>query len=285
MGTNTDKMMRIRKILPLLLLWAAAAAAVPSYAWGETVFPGQGCAQIRLGDAAETVLSRFPSSAAVQNGAMEIPGAQIRLNLKDGRVDNIVFSGGEYATPGGLRVGATLEEIRRTYSSRYLYVTDFTAACYEEGMGFVLEKGRITALYVFPPKPNGMLGDGLIVPGERAGLIRLGMSVTAVEQVLGKAESVTAMGEPGRGKMHFYNSAHGLIFITERNRINGIIIFSPLYRTQSDIAVGVSEERVTDRFGQKEKTRNHLSYGSGISFEILEGKVRGITLSLPGNGS
>ena len=125
-------------------------------------------------------------------------------------------------------------------------------------------------------------GDGYVIPGERVGNILLDKSVSYIEKEWGKPESITLLTGVRRGKMFFYDQTKGVILITERNRIKGIVVLADSFKTQEELSVGSSADFIEKFYGKGEKTGEQIVYkNKGISFLVKDGKIKEISISEP----
>lgn len=127
-----------------------------------------------------------------------------------------------------------------------------------------------------------IFGDRYLIPGVRAGNILLENSISHIEKEWGEPESVTLLTGVRRGKMFFYDKTRGVILITERNRIKGIVVLDDSFKTSEGLSVGDCSNLIEEFYGRGEKTGEQIVYKEqGISFFVKQGKIKEISISKP----
>ncbi len=199
--------------------------------------------------------------------------------VKQGRIEGIFTYSANYKTKEGVRVGQSVKILKKKYGN-YLK-TDAGALVYSEmGLAFNEKNSKISRIMVIHAKPDVMLGDKRIVPGHRAGNIKLGMDINQVVRYWGRPTSVEAI--PGRKEFSQYKYSHkGVVIIVESGIVAGARILSYKYRTPEGIGINSSRNQVLKTYGKKFKqVKNSISYGAlGVGFYFNKGKVMEILLS------
>ncbi|MFC1634098.1 S8 family serine peptidase [Planctomycetota bacterium] len=121
------------------------------------------------------------------------------------------------------------------------------------------------------------VGEKLIVPGERVGDFRLGISKDEVLKRLGKPKTIflgreryTLNNLPNR----YYMAFSGISFSVDGDIVTGITAHSPHYKFTNGLKVGDSEQKIKQTFGedfrlQEGRGKDFLFYkDKGLHFEI-----------------
>lgn len=191
-------------------------------------------------------------------------------------------------TADGLGFGATEPELVSALGSPSRQYSDSNGRSVyfdAKGVRFFLatsgpDAGRAVAVRVV--WPHVVAGDGVIVPGERIGSVKVGMPISEVRDALGGGH-VQASG--------LYVWLHRGVFvkIDHQLRVSGIAAFSSSflagagvkYALENGLTIGSSEAQITEAFGRtsiRGKKEDALGYFSrGIGFVLnAEGQVRQI---------
>lgn len=133
--------------------------------------------------------------------------------------------------------------------------------------------------------------DTLVVPGDRVGFIRLGLSIFQVEQKLGRGRA-----KPTQSAVLYRFDEHGLSCAVQRSQVISILVSNPKYHTAQGLAVGsdpdvvvrelgdVYEWESIEKNGESEAAPKLLGYTlhywrSGIHVRILEDRVESLLIT------
>lgn len=203
----------------------------------------------------------------------------ITLMVKNGIVEGIMVYSPTYKTPEGIRVGMPTKKLKEKYGN-YL-VTEAGALVYTElGLAFNEKDSKITRIMVVPATPDPLLGDKLIIPGDRAGNIKIGMDISRVEKLWGKPTSVEK--HPNNDKVFQYKyEQKGVVILVEDGIISGVRILSYKFQTREGISVKSTKEQVINTYGKRYKeVEDSINYKSlGIGFYFRKGEVLEILLT------
>jgi hypothetical protein len=134
------------------------------------------------------------------------------------------------------------------------------------------------------PLSREKAGDGLVVPGSRVGLYRLGDSISEAKNLLGEADNVDrnfSMGPSVSGVKYDYTGAVNLNFLADKeNKITMIFVYNSEFHTREGIRIGSNFSEVEKRYGNALKSKTtqpgdfFADYTSGIAYLISAGKVQ-----------
>lgn len=128
-----------------------------------------------------------------------------------------------------------------------------------------------------PPAPapqptSAVMNDFIIVPGERAGIFRLGETVESLENLIGKGMIIP------REEFQIYSFKDWMVDVcVKKDQILMILIMNPRFATKEGIRIGMDVTPVVRTYGRKydyEKTNSSdvdyiIQYwDSGISFSV-----------------
>lgn len=125
-----------------------------------------------------------------------------------------------------------------------------------------------------------------IVPGQRVGLIRLGMNTAEVYKILGEPKVST-----GHTDGHFSYQWPGLFIEIDNDAVETVRVSSGSYALADGLAVGASEmalnaKRPPPTFTMAESPgRNRYCYSDGLLVFTSEGKVNQINVNAPRCGA
>lgn len=131
---------------------------------------------------------------------------------------------------------------------------------------------------VVQAKPDLLLGDKMIVPGQRLGNIMLGMDINQVEKHWGQPNGKEKIDS--KFTICKYNQK-GIKLIVEGGIVAGAQILSYKYRTPEGIGVKSTREQVLKTYGKRFKeVKNSISYTTlGIGFYFTNNEVVEILLN------
>ena len=126
-------------------------------------------------------------------------------------------------------------------------------------------------------------GDKLIVPGTRAGLYKLGDTISEVKAVLGETKVIDnnfSFGPGVSGVKYDYLEQIGLSFIADtENKVTMIFVHNSDFHTQEGFKIGSSFTDIEKRTGKAIKSMSAQpgdyfeEYPSGIAYFIHAGRV------------
>lgn len=263
-----------------LLLWGQAL-------WAQQLIKGgEGVGSIRLGSSlaqVQQILGRpdkaLPSPNDPQAKLLHFKSQGLAVFMgSNGRVIGVTVLSGSWKTPEGIGLGSAATSVTQTYGQG-LQRGQGNINYATKGLAFSLRQGKVTGIYVFKREDDRpLLGDRLIIPGQRVGQIKIGMPASTVSQAWGQADSVTPMGQGGRSLYRYREEALGLI-VSNSGRIEGLVMETGDFITQQGVKVGSSQAEVVRAFGQAPMSGGSLIYEKkGIGFRFTQGRVSQITV-------
>lgn len=250
---------------------------VPLFALAETsvIQGGVGLAGFKLGAAFESVqkqlgkppqVKRSPSDPKSGMAFYPEKGLAFLLN-REQTIIGITVTEAKYRTSAGIGVGSSVDQVKAAYGNG-LSRGAFNLSFPDHGLSFAFTDRKVTHVYVTKiEESQAMHGDRLIVPGARAGEIRLGAAPAVVERVLGKPDRVGHL--KGGLKLWTYKDK-GLRLVMSEG-VEGILITTGDFITSEGVKVGATSADIKRSFGPHgEKTSRGLFYRQrGIGF-LLE---------------
>ncbi len=263
------------KIIPILLIFCILAPEI-SYAQMTLIKAGYGTEALNISIEPKNIAESSPNSKGEEQVVQTKDGTEI--HIKNNNIFLITFINPLFITYEGIKIGCTKDDIIRKYGRPKIENAN-TLLYYNSGIGFELSQDKIIKILIFPTPAKTILGDGKIIAGERAGNINLDMMISDIEKIWNKPDYITKFEEPAKRKMYFYTDLHGVILITERNRIKEIAILSPLYTYEGVIRVGVSVNKIKSVMGEGLRKDNLIIYrDQGINFRIKNEIISEITI-------
>ena len=125
--------------------------------------------------------------------------------------------------------------------------------------------------------------DDLIVPGRRVGPVSIGMSESAMRQLMGQPLE-THQTEDSR----MYEFAQlSVVVPTKTHRVELVIVPAPFYKTLTGIMVGDDEAKISAALGQPARQTGRgvyvtTCYSNGLVFNFYNGTVDNIVVRTPG---
>lgn len=275
----------MRKVLLFLAL-----VAIPVLAAGASIDGGRGVGDIRLGDSYEKVeqalgqADRKQVSPTDPDAGMlfyDRHGLAVLVN-KDLKVLGITVTGGGYATPEAIRVGSTRAQVESAYG-RGLTRGQGNLSYPGRGLAFSFQNGKVSHVFVVKPEEDRpLLGDRLIVPGQRMGELRLGQDVAAVRSAWGKPDSEKPIREGSATSILTYKE-EGVRLVVSGGRIDGVLATTGDFITAGGLKAGATKAEVERAFGKGYATQGPgLFYRNlGIGFIMGEDKVLEIQVIHP----
>jgi len=208
----------------------------------------------------------------------DYPNKGIAVMVKKGIIRGIMVYSRMYKTGKGGKVGDSIKILKKKYGN-YL-ITDAGALIYTElGLAFNEKDYRITKILVVPSSPDPLLGDKIIVPGQRVGNIKIGMDISIITKHWGNPKSVKKL--PGSQITVYTYSHKGMKILVESGIVAGAEIMSYKFRTREGISVNNSRNQVVKTYGKRyRQVKESINYRSlGIGFYFHKGKVISILLT------
>lgn len=202
--------------------------------------------------------------------------------VKKDVVNGITVSSPLFSTAEGLHVGSDEGEVTRAYGSAQKLNDGVVYP--ERGIGFTFEAGKVSRIYVTDKEGRDLAsGDLRIVPGARVGGLRLGQSVDFVVKQWNEPSKRAPFQQKPDCELWSYEKK-GIIVITWQGKIDGVMVFSPAFRTDRGIHVGSRRDAVVKAYGKAGAREEGLeAYPSlGIGFFYEEGAVKQIYVKAAG---
>lgn len=267
-------------VLTLVLGWLCQPVA----AGDKSIRAGQGVGPINLGQSLAQVKGLLGSPDKVIKSPNDPNAKFLRYSQhslavfvgSNGVVIGVTVLGGPWSTPEGIKVGSSKNAVAKVYGQG-LMRGQGNVNYAERGIAFTYKNGVVDTIYVQKIDDNkALLGDRLIMPGERCGSVKIGMPINAVVQAWGQPDNVLNL----QGGSHIYQYKEEMMgFIVRNNRVNGMVIETGDFITVHGLKVGSSKNDVVRVFGPCKEVDNQLIYDKkGIGFRILEGRVQQITV-------
>jgi hypothetical protein len=128
----------------------------------------------------------------------------------------------------------------------------------------ILTSGCETASHSTPAALG--VDDNVIVPGQRLGLVTLGMTPDALLQALGPPDS--SRGPSANRIQHRYNGRGLFVYVNVKsNRVDGVGTSDGRYRTARSVRVGASELELVSAQGAP-KWRWHNAHGGDDGYVV-----------------
>ena len=249
---------------------------------------GSAVGTVRLGMSMAQVQSLLGAPSSVQSSPndpqakfLQYPSKGLAVFVgSNGVVIGITVTGGKWHTPEGIGVGSAGDKVYKTYGQG-LQRGQGNVNYASRGLAFSIRNGKVVSVFVFKPEDDkALMGDRIIVPGQRVGGLKIGMKMATVEQAWGAADKVLPMGNNGRAIHRYKEEAIGLIVCN--GIVEGMVIETGDFITSHGVKVGSSKAEVVKAFGQGAADGERLLYEKkGIGFMFTAGRVRQITVLAP----
>ena len=199
----------------------------------------------------------------------------------DNKVIGITVISPVYRTPDGLGVGCQENEVVRRLGEGFNRGAGNRTFA-NRGIGFTFDaSGRVSQVYIFKAEGDRpLLGDRLLVAGQRAGDLRLGMKFSLVEKAWGPPTKTKEL--PGHQLLVSY-AANSVRLVVKDGTVDGILVATGDFITPRSLKVGVSSRDVVRVLGQaSDKRKNGLFYPKlGIGFLVESNQVTEIQVLYP----
>jgi hypothetical protein len=173
--------------------------------------------------------------------------------------------------PGYLQVGSDMREVKRSLGS-WMVLRPGNVVYRQLGLAFTYEGGRVAQIMVMEAdKFDPLHGDAVVVPGLRAGNLRIGMSYADVQSAWGDPdEDKSVQGK----RLHTFRS-RGIAVLESAGRVEGMLVYSSDFETSKGVRLGTAQSRVLKIYGKNcENQEPMISYPRrGVGFIIGDGKV------------
>lgn len=202
--------------------------------------------------------------------------------VKKGVVNGITVESPLFATAEGLHVGSAQSEVTRALGApQSLRAGEVVYP--ERGLGFTFADGKVARIYLVEKEDRDLAsGDYAIVPGVRVGGLHLGQPVSFV---LGQWKDPSKRSPfPDKKDCELWSyEKKGVIVVTWMGKVDGLMIFSPAFRTSKGIHVGSARDAVVRAYGKPGAREENLeSYPpAGIGFFYEGDQVKQIYVKEP----
>lgn len=274
-----NKIVTFKKLAVIALILLAAPFFTAKAAEKNLIVGGKRVGQVILGDSASKYESFLGPRTAVSSTFFDYPKRKMALLVKDGVINGIMVYSPQYQTAEGVRVGAPASILLKRYG-QYLKTESGSLVYSELGLAFIEKDGRISRIMVVQASPDTLLGDKMVVPGVRAGGIKIGMDINMVEKYWGQPTSQNVLESNKSVMVYNYTTKAVKLLVTE-GIISGAQINSYKYQTQEGIGINSTREQVIKTYGSRyNEVKGSIMYNSlGIGFYFNEGKVIEILLT------
>jgi hypothetical protein len=215
----------------------------------------------------------------ISSNFIDCPSRKMLLHTQNGKIIGIMVYSSDYKTREGIKVGDSVSALVKEYGN-YLK-TEAGALTYSElGLAFNVKDDKISRIMVISAAPDQLLGDKVVVPGVRAGNIRIGDNAQNILNIWGRPDSIENSDKnPSVVSLRYKNKA--VTIITVDGVVSGVVINSYKFRTSEGISIDSTFEQVAKTYGTEyKKVHNSIMYHSnGIGFYMHENKVIEILLT------
>jgi len=266
-------------LFPILLLLLVAANGIHAKQQDNLIIGGKRAGPVRLGQPVKKYSNYLGPGEMISSTFFNYPRRKMALLVKRGIINGIMIYSPKYKTRAGVKVGFPISAIIKHYGN-YLK-TDAGSLVYSElGLSFNEENGRISRIMVVHASPDILLGDKKILPGVRAGNIKIGMDISAVEKYWGKPDSKGTLAGKTPFQIYRYNKRAVKILVSD-GVTAGVQINSYKYGTPEGISVGSTREQVIKTYGSHyREVKDSIMYNSlGLGFFFKANKVVEILLT------
>jgi hypothetical protein len=237
------------------------------------IIGGNRIGPVTLGQPLITYAGYLGKRNAVSFNFYDCPSRSMLIQVQDGIITGIMVYSSNYVTREGIKVGDSVSKMVSKYGGYLL--TDSGALTYSElGLAFNVNNDKITRIMVIQASPDPLLGDKIVIPGSRAGNIKIGNNFSNVINTWGAPDSVENRGTDNEIKIVKYKrKAMNIIVVDEI--IQGVIINSYKFRTTEGIGVDSTYQQVIKTYGSDfKRVKDSIMYESrGIGFYIHNNKV------------
>jgi hypothetical protein len=241
--------------------------------YDNQIIGGARIGPVTLGQPVALYTSYLGKQIHVSLNFIDCPSRSMLLQIQDGRITGIMIYSSDYKTREGIKIGDPVSNMVSQYG-RYLQ-TDSGSLVYNElGLAFNIRDGRISRIMIVQATPDFLLGDKLLIPGIRAGNIKIGDNANKIMEAWGQPDSVDkSESNPDVRILKYKRKALNIIVTGEI--IRGMTINSYKFRTPDGIGIDSTLKQVTDIYGSNfKKVEDSIMYESrGIGFYIHNNKV------------
>lgn len=259
-------------------------ACQPALCQNNTIRAGQGVGPINLGQSLAQVKGILGAPAKIIKSPndpnakfLSYPNQKIAVFVgSNGVVIGITVLGKQWHTPEGIGVGSSKSSVTKIYGQG-LMRGQGNVTYANRGIAFAFKNGIVNTIYVQKIEDEkALLGDRIIVPGQRCGSIKIGMPISTITQAWGDADNVLNLS----GGSYIYQYKEEMMgFIVKNNTVTGMVIETGDFITTHGLKVGVAKGDVIKIFGNCKEVDSQLIYEKkGIGFRILDGRVQQITV-------
>ena len=272
----------------LLFLLLALLLAPAVRAKTSLLIPGKGFGTVQLGAEYVDFAPAFGKPKKVTTST-EDPSIKmvwfesfaVQVN-HDGKVIGITVLSPDYRTSEGLGVGSTNENIQKALGAGL--VRGESGRVYpSRGIGFMFSNGKAAYVLVFKAEEGAvtpLLGDRLLIGGQRAGDLRLGMPFATVQKAWGSPSGEKPMG-PGRTLADYQKE--GVRFVVGGGKVEAILVTTGDFISASGIKVGGRRAEIEKKLGP---APSHKGDGifypkKGVGFLLATDEIREIQILAP----
>lgn len=265
-------------LITMILLLGIMICSIPVSARNDRlIVGGKRVGPIYLGKPLSQFEKFLGPRKVINPTLFDYPNKGIALMVKKGIIRGIMVYSPMYKTGKGVKVGGSIKTLKKKYGN-YL-VTDAGALIYTElGLAFNEKDYKITKILVVPSSPDPLLGDKIIVPGQRVGNIKIGMDISIITKHWRNPRSIESI--PGSPIKVYKYDHKGMKILVESGMVAGAEIVSYKFKTREGISVKNSRNQVIKTYGKRYKqVKDSINYRSlGIGFYFHKGKVISILL-------
>jgi hypothetical protein len=271
-----------RLLLVLCLLIPCLLAPALGVAW--PIKEGDSYGPLQLGQKvarAERTLGKPKSSepsASDPSTRFNTYAAGVMLLVNgEGNIIGITVTDPQARTASGLGVGSSSQQVQKVLGTG-LQRGPNQVAYPTHGIGFAFSgANKVERVFLFKKEGVSPLqGDRLIVPGQRCGDIKVGMTIQEIEAAWGPPSTTNPA-------VHLYQwAAKGVGVTGQRGRVVAITLSTGDYVTRQGLKVGSLRSEVLAALGQPQQTvAQQMVYKQGIMFTISGEQVAVVQVFSP----
>ena len=253
--------------------------AAPSIGADRIIIGGKRVGPVTLGAPLSKYASYLGNRKMISPTFFNYPKRGMALLVKNGKVEGIMVYSTDYKTRKGVRVGTPLAKVRKHYGN-YLRTESGSLTYSELGLSFNESGNKVTRIMVVHAAVDPLLGDKAVIPGVRAGNLKIGMDVSAVKKYWGEPTKTRQLENNKSVTIYQYDPKAVKLLVTD-GVVAGVQVNSYKFRTPEGIGIDSTREQVVKTYGKQfKKVKDSVMYPSmGVGFYFHKNKVIEILLT------
>ncbi len=253
----------------VLVLGMFFAWTFPSAGSDQLIVGGERAGPVTLGEPLSSYESFLGPRNTISPTFFNFPNRGMALLVKNGIIEGIMVYSKDYKTREGIKVGTPLSQVQKKYGN-FLRTESGSLTYSELGLSFNESDGKVTRIMVVEATEDPLLGDKAVVPGVRAGNLKIGMDVRAVKKYWGEPESTRPL-EGNKSITVFQYDKKAVKLLVADGILAGAQINSYKFRTPEGIGIDSTRDQVIKTYGSQfrevEKSIMYPSMGLGFYFD------------------